>query len=94
MNESTLPVDTALSQEDWRVPLPSAFSVSVIHTMGKDQLLSLQKLAGWGSEWGIIDTPKDRLRFRKLDRSGSGLVATISRHQEEVDLAPHCFAVG
>jgi Phage integrase family len=71
MNESTLSVEAALSQEDWRVPLPPAFSVSGIHTMTKDQLLGLQQLAGWGSEWGIIDTPKDRLPYggsRNSDR--------------------------
>lgn len=61
MNSRTLPVDKTVATEDWRVPLPIAFSVSDIHTMTKDRLLGLQQLAGWGREWGTIDTPKERL---------------------------------
>lgn len=64
MSKRTLPVDQVDQTdqlEDWRVPLPVEFSVEAIHTMAKEQLLGLQQLAGWGSEWGTIDTPADRL---------------------------------
>jgi len=61
MNKRTLPVAKIVPEEDWRVPLPVAFSVEAIHTMSKDELQGLQQLAGWGSEWGTIDTPKERL---------------------------------
>lgn len=61
MNKHALPVDKVDQVEDWRVPLPVEFSVEAIHTMTKEQLLGLQQLAGWGSEWGTIDTPAERL---------------------------------
>jgi hypothetical protein len=61
MNKRTVPVDKVIPEEGWRVPLPAEFTVSAIHTMAKEQLLGLQQLAGWGSEWGTIDTPAERL---------------------------------
>lgn len=61
MNKPALFVDQSTLDEDWRVPLPYAFTVSAIHKMAKEQLLGLQQLAGWGSEWGTIDTPARRL---------------------------------
>ena len=61
MNKRTVPVDKVDQIEDWRVPLPVEFSVEAIHVMEKEQLLGLQQLAGWGSEWGTIDTPAERL---------------------------------
>lgn len=59
--ERSAQVDIETQDESWRVPLPNGFTVTAIHTMEKEQLLRLQKLAGWGSEWGTIETPADRL---------------------------------
>ena len=61
MNKSILPTERVVQDEDWRIPLPEAFTVESIHTMSKKQLLGLQQLAGWGNEWGTIDTPAERL---------------------------------
>jgi integrase len=61
MNKRTLPLEKVVQGEDWRVPLPHTFTVSSIHTLAKEQLLGLQQLAGWGREWGTIDTPAERL---------------------------------
>jgi hypothetical protein len=61
MNKRNLPVDKVEPEAEWRVSLPVDFSVAAIHTMSKDQLLGLQQLAGWGSEWGTINTPVERL---------------------------------
>jgi integrase len=77
MNKRTVPVDKVIQEEDWRVPLPAAFTVSAIHTMAKEQLLGLQQLAGWGSEWGTIDTPAERLP--------SGFSRTAARRIQSVN---------
>jgi hypothetical protein len=61
MNKRTIPINKIVPAEVRRVPLPAAFTVSAIHTMAKEQLLGLQQLAGWGNEWGAIDTPAKRL---------------------------------
>ncbi len=47
MNKRTLPTERVFQDEDWRIPLPEAFTVESIHTMSKKQLLGLQQLALW-----------------------------------------------
>lgn len=61
MNKLTVQADKVTSDKDWRAPLPETFKVSAIHTMRKEELLCLQQLAGWGGDWGTINTPAERL---------------------------------
>lgn len=77
MNKRILPVDHVNPEKDWRLPLPAGFTVSAIHTMAKEQLLSLQQLAGWGSEWGTIAIPADRLP-KGSSRSSSNRICSVN----------------
>jgi integrase len=93
MNKHTLPVDKVGQVEDWRVPLPVEFSVEAIHTMAKEQLLGLQQLAGWGSEWGTVDTPPERLPAGVSRRQGSRIqsVNTLCSAGAELELTQLTF---
>ncbi len=61
VNMRSVPVAKDTQDENWRVPLPDGFTVTAIHRMEKEQLQGLQQLADWGSEWGTINTPAERL---------------------------------
>ncbi len=93
MNKRGAPVNKVVQQEDWRVPLPAAFTVSAIHTMAKEQLLGLQQLAGWGSEWGTIDTPAERLPAGSSRREGyrTQSVNTLCSEGAELELTQLTF---
>lgn len=93
MSKRTVPVDKVVQEEDWRVPLPDAFTVSAIHTMAKDQLMGLQQLAGWGSKWGTIDTPVERVPSgaSRVDSNRIRSVNTLRSPGPELELTQLTF---
>ena len=93
MNKSPVPVDKVIPEEDWRVQLPAAFTVSAIHTIAKEQLMGLQQLAGWGSEWGTIDTPAERLPSGSSRSAAKRIqsVNTLCSQRPELELTQLTF---
>jgi len=61
--------------------------------MSKDQLLGLQQLAGWGSEWGTIDTPAERLPPGQSRRASSRIISVnkLCPPSPELELAQLTF---
>lgn len=94
MSNYTLPADKQIPNEDWRLPLPPAFSVEAIQTMTKEELLGLQQLAGWGSEWGTIDTPASRLPAGRSRQNSCRIISvnTLCQPGPELDQAQLTFA--
>lgn len=93
MNNSPLLVKDITTEQDWRAPLPDAFNISTIHMMEKEQLLSLQKLAGWGADWGTIDTPAERLPKGTSRRTAVRIISvnTLCSPGPELELAQLTF---